>query len=386
MYKRLFSPPQDQSYFLLGPRGTGKTSFINSFYKSSLKFDLLNSELYHSFLSSPKRLSERIPSSYKGWVVIDEIQKIPSLLDEVHRLIETRKLRFVLTGSSARKLKSKNANLLAGRALKCHMYPLTSEELGEDFHLNRSLKYGNLPQVFSLKNPKKFLQSYVQVYLKEEIKEESLTRSLPSFSRFLEEASFSQANPLVISNVAQDCHVERKVVENYFSILRDTLLSYEIPVFSKRAKRSLLSKRKFYFFDTGVFRALRPQGPLDSPSELNGAALETLVLQEILAQKEIKNWDYELFYWRTQRHVEVDFILYGKKGFKAIEVKASHRIRKEDFKGLLEFKKDYPECESFLLYTGKENYTEKDIHIVGVEDFLKHLEDFIGTSKSRSLV
>ena len=377
MYKRAFQPPSDQSYFLLGPRGTGKSFFIRSFYKKALFFDLLEAGLYQPLLASPDRLSERIPSDYKGWVVIDEIQKIPSLLDEVHRLIETRKLRFVLTGSSARKLKTQKANLLAGRALYCRMYPLTVEELGGDFNLKRSLEYGHLPQVFSLKNPKKFLESYVQVYLKEEIQEEGLTRSLPAFSRFLESASFSQASPLVVSNIAADCHVSRKVVENYFTILRDTLLSYELPVFAKRAKRKLLRKTKFYFFDVGVFRTLRPKGVLDSDEELNGVALETLVLQEILAQKEIKNWEYDIFYWRTQKHLEVDFILYGKRGFKAIEIKASQKLRKEDFKGLLEFKKDYPHSELLLIYAGTKNYTENDVQIINVEEFLKNLKKFI---------
>ena len=377
MYKRAFKPPKNQSYFLLGPRGTGKTSFVRSLYKKSLYFDLLESSLYQSLLAEPQRLAHKIPSQYKGWVVIDEIQKIPALLDEVHRLIETRGLRFVLTGSSARKLKAGKANLLAGRALACTMRPLTVEELGRHFDLKKSLDFGHLPQIFSSEDPKKFLESYITVYLKEEIQQESLTRNLPAFSRFLESASFSQSAPLNISNIARDCHVPRKVVENYFTILRDTLLSYELPIFSKRAKRSLIQKTKFYFFDVGVFKTLRQQGVLDADSELNGIALETLILQEITAQKEIKNWEYNIFYWRTQKHLEVDFILYGKRGFKAIEVKCSKRLRKEDFKGLLEFKKDYPKSELFLIYTGEFQYVENDVQVINAQEFLKNLSQFI---------
>ena len=296
-----------------------------------------------------------------------------------HRLIETRKnLKFVLTGSSARKLKSKHSNLLAGRALHYKMYPLTVEELGKDFNIRKSLQFGHLPQVFISENPKHFLYTYVRMYLKEEIQQESLTRNLPAFSRFLESASFSQAEPINVSNIARDCHVSRKVVENYFSILRDTLLSYELPIFAKRAKRELIRKTKFYFFDVGVFRAIRPQGILDSSAELNGIALETLVLQEILAQTDIQDWDYDIFYWRTRKHLEVDFILYGKRGFKAIEVKSSSRIRQGDFKGLLEFKKDYPDSELLFVYTGKtQAHTEQDITIVNVEDFLTGIKKFL---------
>ena len=377
MYKRLFKPPKNSSFFLFGPRGVGKTHFIRSFYKRALFFDLLEASVYQSFLAQPERLSEKIPPDYKGFVVIDEIQKVPALLDEVHRLIETRKLSFVLTGSSARKLKKNQTNLLAGRALKCLFFPLTVKELGEDFKLKNSLQLGHMPKVFSSEQPKAFLKSYVQVYLKEEIQQEGLARDLPSFSRFLETASFSQGSPLVMANIARECHVSVKVVESYFSLLRDTLLSYEIPVFSKKRKRALLNKRKFYFFDVGVFQALRPRGVLDSTSDLNGIALETLVLQEILAHNELSQLDYEVFYWRTREHIEVDFILYGEKGFKAIEVKCQQRLSQKDFKSLLEFQKDYPQSELFLLYTGQKDYTQNHIQVLNVERFLKNIETFV---------
>ena len=378
MYKRIFNPSSEQSYFLLGPRGVGKSYFTANKYKKALFFDLLDSDIYIKFLASPRRLSESIPSPFRQWIIIDEIQKIPALLDEVHRLIEKRKLKFILTGSSARKLKTKNVNLLAGRAWTEYMYPLTAEELGKDFSLKKSLSYGHLPMAYQTRQPKKFLNSYVQTYLKEEIQQESLTRNLPGFSRFLESASFSQGAVLNITNISRDCSVQRKTAESYFSILKDTLLSYELKPFLKKSKRDLVQSPKFYFFDVGVFQALRPKGPLDSLSEKSGVALETLVLQEITAYNSYKNLGYEIFYWRTRNQKnEVDFILYGEKGLKAIEVKLSHRIRQKDYRSLLEFLNDYPQTEAFLLYTGQKSYTFKDIRVLPVEKFLKNKIDFL---------
>ena len=378
MYKRHLKPSSEQSYFLLGPRGVGKSYFVSNKYKKAILFDLLHFDTYTKFLISPHLLSDYIPSAFKGWVIIDEIQKIPGLLNEVHRLIEKRKLKFILTGSSVRKLKSKNVNLLAGRALTEYMHPLTAEELESDFSLKKSLAYGHLPMAYNSRNPKKFLSSYIHTYLKEEIQQESLTRSLPNFSRFLSTVSFSQGAVLNITNISRECFVHRKVVESYFSILRDTLLSYELKPFTKRSKRKLIQSVKFYFFDVGVFQALRSKGPLDSMPERKGIALETLVLQEIIAQNNYKNLEYEIFYWRTQNHkYEVDFILYGERGLKAIEVKLSDKIRSQDCKGILEFMKDYPKAEPFLLYTGKKSYTLKDIRIIPVERFLKQMSSFL---------
>lgn len=377
MYPRIFTPPENQSYFLLGPRGVGKSVFIKSRYPSAIYLDLLQDELYNTLLSSPERLSNLIPQDYRDIVVIDEIQRIPSLLNEVHRLIENRKLRFVLTGSSARKLKTHQSNLLGGRAAYCRMHQLCAEELGSSFDWKKSLVNGNLPQAIKLTDAKQFLSGYIRLYLQEEIQAEALTRNLPNFARFLQAASFSQGAPLVVSNVASDCHVSRKVVENYFAILRDTLLSHEIPIFTRRAKRKLLNKIKFYFFDVGVFRQIRPTGVIDSPTEIDGISLESLVLQEMLATINGHNWGYEIFYWRTQRHLEVDFILYGTRGFKAIEVKCAESVKERDFKGLLEFKKDYPECDPIMLYVGDREYSWKGTSVTNVENFLKNLSHFI---------
>ncbi|MEK7287600.1 MAG: AAA family ATPase, partial [Elusimicrobiota bacterium] len=283
MYPRLFKPPKEKSFFLFGPRGTGKSSWVQGYFKDAIYVDLLESDIYTELLASPQRLEVKIPPGYKGWVVIDEVQKIPELLDEAHRLIEKRGIRFALTGSSARKLKRKGVNLLAGRALTLNLHPLTASELGNDFNVKRSLQHGQLPSAYAEANPEAYLKSYVKTYLREEVQQEGLTRNLGAFSRCLEAASFSQACVLNISSVARDCHVERKVVEDYFSILEDLLLAVRIPVFSKKAKRRLITHQKFYFFDAGVFRAVRPRGPLDSPQDIDGPSLETLVLQEIRA-------------------------------------------------------------------------------------------------------
>ena len=377
MYPRNFVPPTQQSYFLFGPRGTGKSVFVGNFYKKGLFFDLLDSQLYNEFMADPSRLANRIPEGFNDWIILDEVQKVPALLNEVHRLIENRRLRFVLTGSSARRLRRNNVNLLAGRALTCRMHPLTAAELGSNFNLGRALRYGHLPLACTLDDPEMFLQSYIRTYLQEEIQLEGLTRNLPAFSRFLEAASFSQGSQLNISAIARDCAVNRKVVENYFSILRDTLVSYELPVFAKRAKRSVIRSVKFYFFDAGVFRALRPSGPYDSESEVQGSALETLILQELIAQYDYRRNNYDIYYWRTRQGAEVDFVLYGARGLKAIEVKHSTRIRREDYKGLKQFKEEYPEAELFFVYSGDRRFHEQGIEIVPAEMFLKESEDYI---------
>ena len=278
MYPRIFVPPEQQSYFLFGPRGTGKSVFTGNFYKQGLFFDLLDSRIYNEFMADPGRLSRRIPEGFNDWVIIDEVQKVPALLNEVHRLIENRRIRFVLTGSSARRLRRDNVNLLAGRALTCRLHPLTAAELGTDFDLARALRYGQLPMARTSADPEMFLQSYVRTYLQEEIQQEGLTRNLPAFSRFLEAASFSQGSPLNVSAIARDCAVNRKVVENYFSILRDTLVHVRNSgVYQKGKARRDTERQVLFFLNAGVFRTLRPAGPYDSDSEAEGAALETLV-------------------------------------------------------------------------------------------------------------
>jgi len=295
----------------------------------------------------------------------------------VHYLIEKKKFKFILTGSSARKLKRKNINLLAGRALSYKMYPLTSIELKNNFSYLHVLKYGTLPAIFSEENIEEYLESYIMYYLKEEIQQEGLTRNLGAFSRFLKSASFSQGSVLNMSEIARDCSVKRNTVEEYFSILEDLLIAYFIPPFTKRAKRQLIKSNKFYFFDVGVYRTIRPKGPLDTESEIDGACLETFVLQEILAISDYYKLGYKIYYWRTKLGKEVDFILYGKKGIIAIEVKRKKKIDRNDLKGLSLFLKDYPMAKGYLLYGGDEIQYRDNITLLPFDIFFSDVMKII---------
>ena len=371
MYTRIIQSPKDKSFFLFGPRGTGKTTWLRNNFPRAVYLDLLEAELYNDFLANPQRLEGFIPKDFDDWIILDEVQRVPALLNEVHRLIESKRLKFILTGSSARKLKQKDVNLLAGRALTYHLYPLTSLELKNDFSLEHALQYGNLPAIFSEKDKKRYLESYVSTYLREEVQQEGLTRNLGAFSRFLETASFSQGQVLNVSEVARECACHRKVVENYFSILRDMMIGDYLFVFSKKAKRRLISHPKFYFFDAGVYRTLRPAGPLDMPSEIEGIALETFVYQEIKALNDYLDLGYSLFYWRSANQFEVDFVLYGKKGIMAVEVKRTKKPTTKDFKGLKMFLQDYPKARAYLIYLGEKVMSDGKIEILPVKEFLK---------------
>ena len=370
MYSRLIQAPANKSFFLFGPRGTGKTTWVKTEFPKAVYVDLLEAELFNDLLANPQRLDHLIPSGFRDWVVIDEIQKIPGLLNEVHRLIELKNHKFILTGSSARKLRRKGENLLAGRALTYAMHPLTAKELGKDFHLEHSLAYGQLPSVYAEENPKAYLESYVKTYLEEEIQAEGLTRNLAAFSRFLEAASFSQGSILNISSVARDCAIERKVVENYFSILEDLLMAYRVPVFTKRAKRRLVDHPKFYLFDVGVYHTLRPMGPLDQPEAVEGVSLETLLFQELLAMNEYLGLGYKIFYWRTASGLEVDFVLYGSRGIKALEIKRTGKVTESMLKGLKSFLEDYSEAKAYFIYGGERRLYFDAIEVIPLQEFL----------------
>jgi len=373
----MIKPPKAKSFFLFGPRGTGKTTWVKSTFPNALYFDLLESELFNDLLANPQRLETFIPHKFSDWIIIDEVQRVPGILNEVHRLIEKDKRRFVLTGSSPRKLRKKGENLLAGRALSYSMHPLMTHELGKDFRLEHSLKYGHLPSVYIESKPKQYLESYVRTYLEQEVQQEGLTRNLSAFSRFLEAASFSQGCVLNITEVARECSIERKVVESYFHILEDLLIGYRIPVFTKKSKRRLVSHPKFYFFDVGVYRTLRPMGPLDMPEEAEGAAYETLLFQELLALIRTLETDYKIYYWRTSNQLEVDFILYGPKGILAFEVKRAGRVKRSLLGGLNAFLKDYPMAKTFFVYGGKRRMQEGKISIVPFKEMLNELPSLI---------
>jgi predicted AAA+ superfamily ATPase len=371
---RFFTPPKS-SFFLFGPRGTGKSTFVRRHFKDAVYVDLLEPDVFRSYSSNPERLRERLqgePASTN--VVIDEIQKVPELLSLVHSIIEEKQgWRFILTGSSSRKLKRSGVDLLAGRSLLCWLHPFMASELGPSFSLKESLRKGLLPIVVDSMEPDKVLQSYAALYLREEVQMEGLVRNIGNFSRFLEAISFSHASVLNVSNVARECQVERKVVDGYLSILEDLLLGSRIPVFSKRARRAVIVHPKFYLFDAGVYRSLRPKGPLDRPEEIEGLALEGLVAQHLRAWIDYSNKDSTLHFWRTRSGVEVDFVIYGEEGLFAIEVKNAARIHPEDLRGLKSFGQDYPESKAYLLYRGKERLMKDGILCLPCEEFLKAL-------------
>jgi len=371
MYARIISYPKDRSFFLFGPRSTGKSTWVQNEFPSALLIDLLKASTFTRLTAQPDRLERMIPEGFSDWVIIDEIQKIPSLLDETHRLIEARKLKFILTGSSPRKLRRGGVNLLGGRALTLGMYPLTAAELQGDFELKKALAHGLIPLAYTAEHPRDFLESYIQVYLQEEIAQEGLIRNIGSFTRFLESASFSQGSILNVSTVARDCAVPRKTVECYFDILNDLRIGYRIPLFQKRVRRKTQAHPKFYFFDAGLFRTLRPIGPLEDDGGTIGPALETLVLQELIALSSYLRKRYRIHYWRSANNMEVDFIVYGEKAFFAVEVTKANRIREDDTAGLKAFLNEYPMATAFLLYGGADRYYEDKIHFIPVTEFFR---------------
>jgi predicted AAA+ superfamily ATPase len=270
------------------------------------------------------------------------------------------------------------ANLLAGRARTRHMHPLTAVELGGAFQLARSLRHGHLPMACTSDDPERYLASYVGTYLREEVMAEALTRNLDAFSRFLVAATFSQASVLSVATVARDVGLPRKTVEGYFELLDDLLLGVRLPVFTRRAKRAMTTHPKFYYFDCGVYRTLRPRGPLDPPDEIDGAALETLVFQELRATNDNLELGYALSYWHTRDHREVDFVLYGERGLVAIEVKRASRWRDDDLASLRAFCADYPVARAFLFYGGTRAYEVDGIRILPLAHALRELPELLG--------
>jgi predicted AAA+ superfamily ATPase len=374
MIPRLLTPPK-QSFFLFGPRGTGKTTWLKSRFPNAVSIDLLEADVFRSYSARPERLREVVLAHpFCKTFIVDEIQKIPELLPEVHGLIEKKKgTQFILTGSSSRKLKRSGTDLLAGRAVAYSLHPFVAAELGSSFDLRKALEYGLIPLVVSSSEPAKVLQSYAALYIREEVQMEGLVRNIGNFARFLEALSFSHGSILNISNVARECEVERKVVEAYLNILEDLLLGYRIPVFDKRSKRMVSGHPKFYYFDVGVFRSLRPVGPLDKPEIVEGAALEGFIAQHLTAWNAYEGNPCKLYFWRTPSGTEVDFIVYGKGVFWAVEVKNTAKVRDEDLRGLKAFKTDYPECKAFFVYRGKERLSKNGILCLPCEEFLKSL-------------
>lgn len=369
-------PVPKQSFFLFGPRGTGKSTLLETRYPYALRLDFLNPAIERTYSARPERLYDLLKTADQQQpIVIDEVQKVPSILSIVHaQIVSNPQWQFILTGSNSRKLKRNDADLLAGRALKCLLHPFIASELGAQFDFLQALQYGMLPLLLTSTNPMATLQTYVGMYLKEEIQMEGLVRNLDSFSRFLETISFSHAAQLNVTNIARECEVKRKTVENYIGILEDLLLAYQLPVFTRKAKRELAYHPKFFLFDTGVFRALRPMGPLDHTSEIEGAALEGLVAQHLSAWRDYTTAQHKLYYWRTRSGIEVDFVVYGSAGLWAVEVKNTTRVHPADLKPLRSFLDDYPAAKAVLLYRGTETLSQDNVLIMPCETFLKKLK------------
>lgn len=371
MRKRFFTPPQ-QSYFLFGPRGTGKSTWLKQHYPETFWVDLMDPEVYRLFSAHPERLRQVLEDQpHQKIVVIDEVQKTPDLLNVVHSLIEEKRgYQFIMTGSSSRKLKKYGVNLLGGRALLRYMPPFFAGELGDDFDLAQNIKLGMLPIVLDSLSPEEVLRAYIGIYLKDEVQAEGIVRNVGDFARFLETMSFSHASVLNTSNISRECQVARKTVESYLIILEDLLLSFHLDVFYRKAKRELSSHQKFYFFDSGVYSFLRPQNYYDKSTEQEGPALEGLVAQHLRAWIHAQVQNYQLHFWRTASKLEVDFIVSGPDCLLAIEVKNGATVHPSDLRGLEAFKEDYPEAEPILLYRGKHRYKEKGILCCPVDEFL----------------
>ena len=368
---RFFQPPPT-SFFLFGPRGTGKSSWIKAHLPDALVIDLLLPSEARRFAARPEDLLAVLRGAPESdTVVIDEVQRVPELLSVVHHAMEQGEgRRFVLTGSSARKLRVAGVDLLAGRAVKRSLHPFMAAELGAKFRLDEALKLGLLPLVRSSQDPA--AATYADLYLHEEVKLEGLVRDVGAFARFLEAISFSHGGLLNLSAVSRECQVERKTVERYVEVLEDLLLAHRLPVFARRARRELVAHSRLYLFDAGVFRSLRPRGPLDRAEEIDGAALEGLVFQHLRAWRDYTGAG-DLYFWRTRHGVEVDFVVYGEATFLAIDVKNTAQIRGEDLRGLNSFTQDYPEATLVLLYRGARRERHGNVWCLPVEEALRCL-------------
>lgn len=373
-HKKRFIKEPLGSFFLFGPRGTGKSTWLNRRFSDALWVNLLVPDVHRQMVARPERLIELLEGSSRKTVVIDEVQKVPELLTVVHQYIERKQgFRFILTGSSARKLKRSGVDLLAGRAVVSRAHPFMAAELGTAFHLEEALRLGAVPLILAAVDPAETLSAYAMLYVREEVMAEGLVRDISGFSRFLEAISFSHAALLNVAEVSRECEVSRKTVEGYVSVLEDMLLGCRLPVFARRAKRRLIKQSKFYFADCGVFRSLRPKGPLDRPEEVDGAALEGLVFQHLNAWVDYSEAAHSLHFWRTPAGVEVDFVLYGETNFCALEVKNSDKVRRNDLSGLKAFQSDYPESSVALLYRGQDRLMIDGILCLPCEEFLRQL-------------
>ena len=345
MFERALSLPDPgtETFFLWGPRQTGKSTLLRKRYPDGVWVDLLKADEFRRYATRPESLREELDATGPDpsrQVVIDEIQKVPALLDEVHWLIENRGLSFALCGSSARRVRGGGANLLGGRALRYELRGLTAGEIGPSFDLDRMLNGGYLPRIYTADEPRRLLDAYIADYLREEVAAEGLVRNLPAFADFLDSAALSDGAPVNYSNIARDCGVSAPTVKAYFGILGDTLLARRLPRWQRRAKRRLAGAPKFYFEDVGIVNRLGRRGELQRGSEEYGRAFENWVFHELSAFIAYRQLDEQLSYWRLPSGIEVDFVVGDMR--LALEAKASSRINDGHLKGLRTLAEEHP--------------------------------------------
>ena len=365
---------QDESVFFFGARQTGKTTLLKQLFPKNRYYDLLKSDEFARLSRRPALLREELQGCPEGeLVIIDEIQKLPALLDEVHWLMVNCGIRFVLTGSSARKLRRSGVNLLGGRALRNNFYPLVSTELGDEFDIDRAVNNGMIPRHYLVADARRRLEGYVGNYLQTEIVEEAVVRHLPTFNRFLEAAALSSGEMLNYTNVAADCGVSSMTAKAYFEILTDTLFGYLIPAYTKTVKRKLIQAPKFYLFDVGVANHLLRRSHLQQGSPEYGHAFEHLIVQELVAYLGYHNWTNDISYWRTGSGVEVDVVLGNAEV--GIEIKSTAEVKDSQLRGLRSFGADYPSARLLVVSRDPHRRRMGNIEIFPVREFLASLWD-----------
>ena len=361
----------NDSVFLWGARQVGKTTLLDELYPNCRRYDLLRAKDYNRLLRRPELLGEELDAlGPEDTVVIDEVQKIPQLLDEVHSLIQRRGIRFILSGSSPRKLKRHGANLLGGRAVRKVLYPLVSAEV-PDFDIVKAVNNGMIPRHYLVDNPWERFRAYINVYLNEEIREEAISRNLQSFLRFLEVAAQSDGEMLVYKNVAQDCGIDYRTVKSYFEILQDTLIGYLIPGFTLSKKRSAMQSPKFYYYDVGITNFLLGRRKMEPGSELFGHSFEHFIIQELVAWLGYHQSDERLTYWHTASGYEVDAII--GEGRVAIEVKSCEEVKSRHLRGLKAFSEDFPDCRLIVVSFDTYRRRMNGVEIIPVKEFLADL-------------
>ena len=385
MYKRYLKIilTDKQSAFLWGARKVGKSTYLKTLFPNSAYYDLLKTDLHFKYLKRPSSFREEILALDKAKlnfpIIVDEVQKVPALLDEVHWLIENTESYFILCGSSARKLKLQGTNLLGGRAIKYNFYPLVYPEIKEDFNLLKIFNQGLVPSHYLSNNARKLLKAYIEDYLTAEIQAEGLVRNISAFSRFLDSTAFSHGEMLNYSNIARDCGIDAKTVKEYYQILVDTLVGYLIYPYQKKVSREIISATpKFYFFDVGVANRIRLCSFEDCMGQEAGKALEHYVYTELKAYINLNDLDHQIYYWRTKTGLEVDFIISTARSKAiAIEVKVSANVHKTDLHGIKSFLQEHKIDKGYVVCLENVrriiSFPDYEIEILPIQDFLEKL-------------